>query len=109
MFSQVEARAIKVFIVTFLVSRFQTVLTRKYPKYAIAPYVGKKARRVHHYETGLGLIAIGLALFLDDIHDRRTEVEYYDRHQIQGKAKKASRHNWVVTIKRRPSVLDECI
>lgn len=57
-----------VFLGTYAVFKtYTTVISPRWPKYNRHLYIF--GRRVHHFESGLYLVALGLALFLDDIKD----------------------------------------
>lgn len=52
------------------------LISPRYPQYNYKLYLGRNKRRVHHLEVGFYLVAIGLALILDDIGDRSLEEEF---------------------------------
>lgn len=69
-----------VFLGTFGVFRFYNkVISPRWPQYDRHLYIC--GRRVHHYEVGLYTVALGLALFLEDMHDIEQDI-------LDGKAKK---------------------
>lgn len=70
-------------------------------------YWGRNQRRIHHYETGLYLFAVGLALFLEDLKDRKEAIEFYEytESRIQKEAEKrlrrmVDRQGWVPSFHR---------
>lgn len=57
-----------VFLSTYGAFRtYQKIISPRWPQYNKHLYIG--GRRVHHYESGMYIAALGLALLLDDIHD----------------------------------------
>ena len=57
-----------IFVATYGVfSAYNKQISPRWPKYNRHLYVAGK--RVHHYETGLYLVALGLALFIEDLKD----------------------------------------
>lgn len=70
-------RAASVFLTTFGAFRTYTALVSpRYPKLRYHVYVGRNKRRLHHWESGLYIAAIGAALFLEDIKDVKLTQEY---------------------------------
>lgn len=70
-----------------------------YPLCGLKVYT-RKGRRVHHYETGLYLAAIGLALFLEDRKDIKLIEEFIEIVEDQFSKETKKRWSGPVYVRR---------